>query len=291
MNHGDDFAPHPALRRFARQQGGVFYYDSATDATLNSSAKAVVLVHGNGDEADTWRHVFAPLAEHHRTLALDLPGFGRSSSGDTSDLGGLSLALEEFIDQQQLERPHLVGSSLGAVICAMVVARRPERCSSLVIAGGASPAVGELEASQAVGSLLIPGVGEAYYNGLREAGQDAAFATLAPYYRNFESLPSADREFLFERVWARVHSDSQRDAFFAALRDLFAPATPLKLPNDVPVCLIWGESDQIVPLEHAQRIGQQIPQAHLNVIPEAGHLPHQEQPSQWLEILFEHLES
>jgi pimeloyl-ACP methyl ester carboxylesterase len=290
MDHGDGFAPHPALRRFARQQRGIFFYDSAMDAAFDLSAKTVVLVHGNGDEADTWRHVFTPLSEHHRVLALDLPGFGRSATDGAGDLEALSAALSKLIDHQQLERPHLVGSSLGAVICAALVAQQPQRFSSLVIAGGASPALGGLEASAAIAPLLTPGSGEAYYNGLREAGQEAAFRTLQPYYHHLDSLPEADQTFLSERVWARVHSDSQRDAFFAALRDLFAPTARLEVPNDFLVQLIWGEADQIVPLEQANRIAQQIPQAHLKIISKAGHLPHQEQPAAWLETLLAHLE-
>ena len=40
------------------------------------------MIHGLGDEADTWRQVFAPIAKHFRAIAIDLPGFGRSDKPD-----------------------------------------------------------------------------------------------------------------------------------------------------------------------------------------------------------------
>jgi pimeloyl-ACP methyl ester carboxylesterase len=266
--------PHPTLKPYAILHSKQFWFDSQT------GKEALVLVHGNGDEADTWRHVFLTLAQHFRIVAPDLPGFGRSQGKDPSILG-FARWLFDLVSQLGLKRVHLLGSSLGGVVAAQFAANYPAQTSSLCIVGGASPALGNLHATNAVKPLLEEGVGEAYYNGLRQTDPDVAFATLRPYYANLEALPKSDQNFLRARVWERVQSNTQRDAFFAALRSLFAPSAPLEIA--VPTRLLWGQFDQIVPLEHGKMIQQQIPNTPLAIIPQAGHLPHQEQPKAFLD--------
>ncbi len=268
--------PALELAQYARADHGIFYFDSS------HGAKTLLLVHGNGDEADTWRHIFVPLAKHFRVIALDLPGFGRSRT-QISTIQGFSDTLLGFIDALALESVHLLGSSLGAVVAANLAAQHPTRVDSLCLIGGAAPNLGGLEPSTSVQSLLLPEVGEAFYNGLRQTGQVAAFESLRPYYADLSAMPAADLEFLRTRVWERVQSDTQRDAFFAALRSLFAPAAPIRL--NLPTQLIWGEADQIVPQDHARRLLEEIPNSRLSIIAKAGHLPHQEQPQATLEAI------
>ncbi len=280
--HGDNFKAHPTLEPHSRELDGVFYFDSEPV----SQKPNIVLVHGNGDEADTWRHLFLPLTKSFRILALDLPGFGRSLPFENGDLNSLNISLSRFLEALGLSRAHLVGSSLGAVICAMFASQQPNRVSSLTLVGGVSPGFGDLEVSPGIQSLLEPGIGEDYYNGLRTLGEDAAFATLEPYYTNLQAMPASDLEFLRERVWARVWSDTQRDAFLAALRSLFTikPSSTSGLEN-LPLQLIWGEHDNIVPLQAALKMQKALPQAKLEVIRGAGHLPHQEKPQAFLNVL------
>ncbi len=280
--HGDGFNAHPNLEPYSRRLHNIFFFDSG----IHANKPVIVLVHGNGDEADTWRHVFKPLATSFRVLALDLPGFGRSTPAENGDLSSLAAALSRFLDDLELSKIHLVGSSMGAVICAIYASQNPSRVSSLTLVGGASLSTGDLEANPGIQNLLEPGVGERYYNGLRSLGADAAFGTLEPYYANLQAMPTSDLEFLRERVWARVWSDTQRDAFLAALRSLFDPSlkTISRLEN-LPLELIWGEHDQIVPVEAALNMQQQFTQAKLEGIEGAGHLPHQEQPEAFLNLL------
>ncbi len=248
----------------------------------------MLLIHGNGDEADTWRHIFVPLAKHYRVIALDLPGFGRSQT-QTSSIQGYAKTILGFCDALHLENVHLVGSSLGAVVAATFAAQHPTRASSLSLIGGAAPNLGGLEVTPTIQPLLTTGIGETYYNGLRQTNPETAFETLQPYYANLKTMPSQDLEFLKTRVWQRVNSDTQRDAFFAALRSLFEQHPPLHL--NLPTHLIWGDTDNIVPRIHAQRILEQIPNSHLSIISNAGHLPHQEQPQATLKTMLEFFNS
>jgi pimeloyl-ACP methyl ester carboxylesterase len=291
MIHGDDFAPHPDLKPFARrlEPDGLFFYDAGPNHN-SVTGSVVLMLHGNGDEADTWRHVLPIIAEQYRVIAPDLPGFGRSrpfqqptgqGSGQGSeqgDLQNLAAGVLRILESQKVKSMHLIGSSMGAVIACMIAPH--VTVSSLVLCGGSAPGLGLTEPSAGVKALLEPGMGEQYYTGLRDAGIDAAFETLKPYYANLEQLPAADRAFLRDRVWARVWSDSQRSAFFAGLRSLFDPNLIVDVSGleDLRTLLLWGEHDQIMPIQAAHALRAHLPHARLEVIPGAGHLPHQERP-------------
>ncbi len=280
--HGDGFKPYETLEPYSRTLDGVFFFDSE----VSTGKPTLVLVHGNGDEAETWRHIFQPLTKSFRVLALDLPGFGRSLPLQNGDLDSLTAGLSRFLNDFKLSKMHLVGSSLGAFIAANYANQEPDHVSSLTLVGGVAAGFGEIEVSPSIQSLLEPGIGENYYNGLRSLGQDAAFGTLEPYYANLQAMPKIDLEFLRERVWARVWSDTQRDAFLAALRSLFSPDSKIISKLDkLPLQLIWGANDNIVPVQAALAMQKAIPQAKLEVIQAAGHLPHQEQPEAFLKVL------
>jgi pimeloyl-ACP methyl ester carboxylesterase len=293
MIHGDAFTPHPTLEAFARrlEPDGLFFYDTGPNAN-SVVGSVVVLIHGNGDEADSWRHVLPILANQHRVIAPDLPGFGRSRALGQGNLHDLASGVLRILESEDLKSVHLVGSSMGAVVAGLVA--QHVQVLSLVLCGGSASSLGLSEPSAGVKALLEPEVGEGYYTGLRDAGIDAAYETLKPYYANLEGLSESDRSFLRDRVWARVWSDSQRTAFFAGLRSLFDPNLGLSLGSLGPLrtLFLWGEHDQIVPLEAAHQLHASLPNSKLEVIPEAGHLPHQERPEAFastLEAFWRHM--
>ncbi|MER3555687.1 MAG: alpha/beta hydrolase [Meiothermus sp.] len=248
----------------------------------------LVLLHGLGDEADSWRKVFPLLMGHRRTVAPDLPGFGRSDHprrAYTPDffaetVGALLTALE-------IPKAVLVGSSMGAAVALRFAVHNPKLLSGLVLVDG-PPVRGKINAAQL--RFLTPGVGERMYTGLR-ASQDAAYATLGPYYHRLEALPPEDRAFLRERVWARVWSDEQMRAFFSTFRwaaweSLLGRPSPSELAKlSVPTRIIWGEHDQVAPLDSGKLLQGWIPGAELQVIPNCGHLPQQERPEELAGLL------
>jgi len=255
-----------------------------------AAAPTMVLVHGLGDEADTWRHVFGPLAEQHHVIALDLPGFGRSDPAQDYSLPMLRDALLGLLDALRLPAATLVGSSLGAMVAHRLAVDAPDRVTGLVLVDGAL-----ILTSGAFnwGALLmaLPLVGERIYNNYRRDPQ-SAYNSLRPFYGNLQALPAADRQFLFQRVNERVWSDRQRRAYLGLYRYLAWSAprqqkgTAAALSKlSVPTHLVWGEHDHIMPLSAARAVIALQPGARLSIIPAAGHLPHQEQPAAFLAAL------
>ena len=262
-------------------QGGLSLY--VFDAGKPESP-AVMLIHGLGDEADSWRHVVEPLSARFRVVALDLPGFGRSDKPRRAyTVPFLCDTVVALMDALSIADATLVGNSMGAVVSQSIALERPERVRGLVLIGGAL-----LNRKQplnlAMLLFLLPGVGEWLYTRLRKDSR-AAYETLRGYYADLDGLPEADRTFLFQRVNERVWSDGQRRAYFSVLRhtalrvakqqrDLEARLAGLT----VPTLMIRGEHDHMMPPENADALVAIQASAKLITIPGAGHLPQQERP-------------
>ncbi len=257
----------------------LYFYDAGA-----REAQPLLLIHGLGDEADTWRHVIPLLSARYRVIAPDLPGFGRSQELKAAyTVQNLSDILVELLDRLAVERATLAGHSLGAVIAHSIALTCPARAERLVlIDGGLVTRAQKLDPTMLL--FLIPGLGEWMYNRLRQDPQ-AAYRTLEPFYNHLDRLPQADREFLFRRVNERVWSDRQRRAFLSVLRTLAKGATrqPPDLASrlaglEVPTLVIWGEADRISAIDHGRALLEMQPTARLVVVPGAGPNVQQENP-------------
>lgn len=276
----------PYVRRLEAPGSRVrlFLYDTGPADAATQPATPMLLIHGLGDEADAWRYVLPPLAADRRVLAPDLPGFGRSDKPKRAyTLTFYQEVLFELLDALEIDRVILVGHSLGGIIAHSMTLAQPQRVERLILLDGSLVSAG---GRPSLGMLLflIPGVGEWQYNRLRK-NPDAAWRSLAPFYRDLDGLPAAEREFLYQRVNERVWDDDQRRAFFSILRSMARelPRHQKTLPQElaglkVPTLAIWGEKDPLNSVENARRLVQLQPNARLVVIPDGGHNIHHEQP-------------
>jgi pimeloyl-ACP methyl ester carboxylesterase len=275
--------PYPGLEAWSHQAQlpgcrlALHYYDTGGAKT------PMLLVHGLGDDADTWHSLIPLLKDRYRVIAPDLPGYGRSDK-DKRKYGMplFTSTLLELMDVLSLPPVVLVGHSMGAMIAQALTLQHPEKVERLVLVSGSlAPTGSRIDASLLL--FLIPGVGEWMYNRLRKSPQ-AAYATLTAYYNHLETLPQAERDFLYQRVNQRVWSDGQRDAYLSTLRSLAAwlPAQQKTLPARLsawktPLRVVWGENDRINPAANAHALIQLLPSARLVIVPGAGHNIQQEQ--------------
>jgi pimeloyl-ACP methyl ester carboxylesterase len=254
-------------------------------------APALVLIHGLGDEADSWRRVFAPLSQSYRVIALDLPGFGRSDRPRRAyTVGFFARAAADLMAALGIGRATLAGSSMGGMIAQRLALAAPQLVERLILIDGCLPTTRTMP-SGPIWAFLTPGAGELAYTRLRRS-QDEAYATLRPYYADLDALPPEERAFLRARVWARVWSDGQRRAFLSALRWLSIDGATradsyrrLLRSCPTPTHLIWGDHDVIAPISLAHANAALQPNAQLSVISSCGHLPHQERPDKLLDLL------
>ena len=277
--------PYPGLERWSRR---VTLPSSRIDIHLydtgGESNPPVLLLHGLGDEADTWRHVFPRIADRYRAIAPDLPGFGRSDQGKHSySIPFFVDVLLELLDTLAISHAALVGHSMGAIIAQTLALEHPQRLERLILISG-SLVSKENKITPDLLLFLVPGLGEWAYNRLRKDPQ-AAYQSLAGYYNRMEDLSQADRDFLYQRVNERVWSDGQRRGFLTALRSLagWLPVQQKRLPArlsgwKIPTQVIWGENDLVSSVENARALLAVLPAARLVTVPEVGHNLQQEKP-------------
>lgn len=246
----------------------------------------LVLVHGLGGSHLNWDLLAPALVGHARVLAVDLPGFGLSApSRRPATLRRNVEALTRFVRRVADPPVVLVGNSMGGLVSALVTARSPELVRALVLVAPALPAPARVLGSPRSGAVLalhaLPGVGERLRRRRRERIGAAATLreTLVLGGVDPDRLPAdlveravglvarqsdvagMDRAFLSASrslAWALVHARPYRAAL-AAVR--------------VPVLLVHGDRDRLVPVEASRDLARRHPRWSYVELAGAGHLP------------------
>ena len=247
----------------------------------------VLLVHGMAGTARNWEAVIEPLALHNTVIAPDFPGHGESAPGGGDySLGSLASGLRDLMIALGHERATLVGHSLGGGVALQFTYQFPEMVERLVLvsSGGLGPEVGAvLRAAALPGADLFirataaPGsaAGSWISGALGRVGLRPN-ADLAEVGRAYASLADSDRRKAFlATLHAVVGTDGQR---VAALDRLY-------LAEDLPVLIVWGESDPIIPVAHGRAAHAQMPGSRLEVFPGIGHIPQLEAPGRFAAVL------
>ena len=226
-----------------------------------------VLLHGAGDQAGTWHKIAPDLAKQYSLLMPDLAGHGQSApSSEPLSLGTILGALEQVLDSAawKSERIILAGNSLGAWIAMLYARKHAERVSRLVLIDG-----GALKNDQAFATLLPKNRDEA------RRGFDAILDPASP-------RPPA---FVLDDL-VRVTNHGTMARLMASIAEASDYVLDGKLGDfPVPVDIVWGASDRLVPLDYARRIEAQLPAARLTVIENCGHAPQIECSGKLLQVL------
>jgi pimeloyl-ACP methyl ester carboxylesterase len=231
----------------------------------------LVLLHGAGDQAGTWFRAVPFLIKHYTLVVPDLAGHGDSApvTGpiQTSEIVS---GLEAVIASQVKDRPMtLAGNSLGAWM-AMVLASRHADTVVRVIPINGGPLKGLNEAV----SLLPRTRQEARETmaRLRDPGSPA--------------IPDYILDDLARRT--RTGAMARLAATEATMEGWLLDEAQLGLLR-MPVRLVWGVSDQLMPLDYARRMVRALPDAELIPIERCGHIPQTEAPERFKAALLQAL--
>ncbi|HEU4905690.1 MAG TPA: alpha/beta fold hydrolase [Solirubrobacterales bacterium] len=247
----------------------------------------LLLVHGIAGTCENWREVIEPLARQHTVIAPDFPGHGGSDPGGGDySIGALAAGLRDLLLSLGHERATVVGHSLGGGVAMQLSYQFPEMIERLVLvsSGGLGPEVSPVlraaalpgadlfisvtaGAGQRIGSVLGRGLGAV---GLRPG------ADLAEIARGYASLEDGPRRAAFlDTLRAVVGTGGQR----------VAAGDRLYLAEAVPVLIVWGARDSIIPVRHGEDAVQAIPGSRLEVFEDVGHLPQLEAPGRFIAAL------
>jgi pyruvate dehydrogenase E2 component (dihydrolipoamide acetyltransferase) len=241
-------------------------------ARAGQDGDAVLLIHGYGGDRNSWLFLQETLAAGRRVYALDLPGHGTSTKdvgdGSVDLLADAVLAVLDAIEPSGTS-VHLVGHSLGGAVAAAVAARDPGRVRSLTLiapAGfGAEINAGYLRgfAEAQTRRELKPVVAQLF------ADENLVTRQLVDDLLAYKRLDGVDAALRALRGTLLVaDADAQRIDTTAAIA---------ALGDAVPVTVIWGSADRIIPAAQADLVKGAV-RRHL--IDGAGHMPQMERPAQ-----------
>jgi len=250
--------------------------------------EVLVLIHGITSDSRVWRRVMPYLAERFTVLAPDLIGHGDSAKpkGDYS-LGAHASTVRDLLVALGHERASFVGHSLGGGIAMQLSYQFPERCERLVLvdSGGLGRDVSLLlRAATLPGSELVLPLLAA--SRLLEGGRLAG-----GLLRRVGLRAGTDIEEI-ARGHATLADAQTRAAFVHTLRSVVEPggqrvdaSDRLYLAEHLPLLLMWGEHDPLIPVSHAHAAHARMPASELELFAHSGHFPMLEEPERFIDVL------
>jgi 3-oxoadipate enol-lactonase len=261
----------------ATVNGVSLYYELHGDL-----GEPLVLVHGYTGDITDWRHQFPEFSHTHRVMAMDLRGHGRSEAPrerSSYTIEQMASDVQALIDQVGFERYHLLGHSMGGAIVQEIALRRPQKLLSLTLE----------DTSFKFGMMADPAVEDWWKTrmALAEAGNMAELAELPPPLPPPPHMPAGRLEEAKVRL-----SKMSPDAFIGAWQGLvgWQGTKDRAAAIAMPTLIIYGDLDTPALIQGMTRLVQVLPNASVEVIPEAGHSPQQERPELFNRALRHHLE-
>jgi pimeloyl-ACP methyl ester carboxylesterase len=250
----------------------------------------VVFIHGLSGCWQNWLENIPEFANRHRVVALDLCGFGESElPNEEISIPGYGRFVDAFLGEIGVERGALVGSSMGGFIAAECAISHPSRVEKLVLVSAAG--------------------GPTLYD--RNSHDRDRLLRLARLLHPVAAAMLARREQLVRRprlrralLWKivryperiqpelcyEVASGADKPGFFDALKAVFDYHFTDRIAQiSCPTLIIWGQDDEIVPVEDADEYQRPIPAARKVVFEQTGHLPMLERPARFNRIVEEFL--
>ncbi len=278
-----------AQRTFDYQGIKINYYDKA------GQGPPVLLLHGFGACAYTWRYLIPPLAGAHRVLTLELKGHGLSDKprdghyavADQADI------VAEFIRRQDLHDLVIMGHSMGGAVALMTFLKlkkdtkdNPGRIQKLVLIDSAGYRqklpwfirLAKIPGAHTLATWLLPPrfaaalvLKKCYYD------KDKITEEQIDTYAYYGSLPGA----------AEAISETAKQIIPANIDSITEQYKKIR----VPVLVIWGMEDEVVPLKVGLNFMRDIRSAELVPLSGCGHIPPEEEPQATRQAIMDFLKN
>ena len=264
--------------------------DGRTVRALTAGDRAdtpLLLLHGIGRSLEDWTEQIERLSGRFYVIAVDLPGFGRSTRRDgPADLATVADGVAGALAALDEDRPcHVIGNSLGGAVAMQLLASHPDRVASLTLVNSAGFGA---EVTALLRMLSLPGIGRHLATRSTPAGarlmERRLFAdpSLATRERIDHALHIAAQpgtgEFLLEMA---NHLGTMRGVRPQWRTDLLAAVAA----HPRPTLLIWGDRDRILPAAHLGAAQRQFPDAQVHLFTATGHMPQIERADEFADLI------
>jgi pimeloyl-ACP methyl ester carboxylesterase len=270
---------HPEYSWFTTVDGVHIHYQEAGA----ESAPPMILIHGFISSTLVWSDVLLPLAQAgFRVIAPDLLGYGYSDKprDNAYSVESQARGVMGLMDRLGIAKAILVGGSYGGAVAATIALDHPERVERLILVGAVTndrikeslllriadvPLLGDILTPLFIGSRWV----------LRKRME-------SKYQRH--GLPFDEH-----KLAARHHVLASADAHRAIVRTV-RHWSANRIQRDAhliqqPTLLLWGDDDPHIPVSDGVRLRNTMPNALLVVFRNCGHLPHEEYPRQFVEVV------
>jgi pimeloyl-ACP methyl ester carboxylesterase len=284
---------HPVAMRAAYGGPPSQFLELATGQTVHlrdegpRDAPAIVLLHESNADLHTWEPWVRLLAERHRIVRFDQRGHGLTGPAHDGDYSPAAFALDvgALADRLGLERYVVAGNSMGGSVALTHALAAPNRLAGLVLISAAGAPV----ASMATGNLAFKLLQVPLLNRvlIEIMPRDAVVRSL----RQSVSVKTVASQEAIDRYWQLARYPGNREATLARFGEDRRPFKRHDLAAlDVPVLILWGEEDALIPAAHARWFENALGQSRLVTYPGIGHLAMEEAPlrsaadlARWLE--------
>lgn len=249
-----------------------------------------ILLHGFGASLFSWREIVQPLSAYGTVIAYDRPAFGlteRPMEWEGANPYSQEAQIELLIDLMntlRIEKAILVGNSAGGTIAMLAALQHPERVESLILvdpavyAGGGAPAWMRL----LLNTPQMNHLGPLFARQIQTRGPEII------------QMAWHDPSKITDEIMEGYAKPLQAENWDKALWYLTVSSRESNLQNqlqnfNMPVLIITGDNDRIVPTEQSIRLASEIPNAQLVVIPQSGHVPHEEKPQEFMQAVISFL--
>jgi pimeloyl-ACP methyl ester carboxylesterase len=281
----EDFADkihHAENSHFVEVDGATVHYQEFGE----QSNPTLILIHGFTASTYVWKTVAPRLAEENfHVVAVDLLGFGFSDKPAWFEYSIVSQArmIERFMDRLGIGRAVLVGSSYGGAVASTLALDYPERVEKIVLVSPVSNddavqnSILRFTAMSFVGEIVSPFlIDSKRFLKLRMR------RTIAPVNHH---LINEER---IEAVRRPLRAKNTHHSILATARNWDASRieTDAYLINQ-PTLLVWGEDDNVVPVRNGEKLYDSILNSRLVVLKDCGHVPPEEKPERFVELVAE----
>ncbi len=256
---------------------------------MRGSGPPLLLLHGLACDSSTWFPVMDLLAEHFTVIAPDLLGHGESDKPNADySLGGFANGMRDLLTILGIDKVTVVGHSFGGGVAMQFAYQFPERSERVVLvsSGGLGPEVTGL-----IRALTLPGAGL----GIRLATVRPLRGLAAGSLRTLSKAPLPLVRDLDEvaDVYERLADPAQSLAIRRLTRTVLdwkgqfvTMADRAYLARLMPVLVVWGRDDLVIPVDHAQQLPS-LENSDVHVFENAGHFPHKDHPEEFVRLVLD----
>ncbi|HVU72455.1 MAG TPA: alpha/beta fold hydrolase [Mycobacteriales bacterium] len=252
------------------------------------AAPTLLLLHGIGDDLTSWDRVLRDLARDFSIIAPDLLGHGRSAKPRADySIGGYANGMRDLLSVLDVDRVTVVGHSFGGGVAMQMGYQYPERTERIVLV---APGGLGREVTPLLRALTLPG-----------AGAVLASAELPPVRWAVHALLPVLRRLPI----AAAHDADEMVKFYDALADKAGRSALMHVARGVmdwrgqvitmldrcyltvrmPVMVVWGDRDPVIPVSHAEAAARAMPGARVERMEGSGHFPHRDAPEEFCAAL------